>query len=297
MYLDRGNRGIIMNKRVVDTWNKVAKDFGKIGPKYWNYFGRQLVEISQVKSGSTVLDIGCGAGASLFPAAEKVGNHGQAIGIDIAESMVKVCEESRKSLSLSNVEVLEMDAAHLAFNDHQFDYVLNGFGLPYLYNADHDFAGIKQVLVRHGSFCMVTWDEQDDNPWLSGLIQKYLPPANLTDKKEDNKQEKERQNEEQANKKKRSLTSEEDLRMIFQEAGFCKIHIQLEDRLFTYEDKDQWWAEMNSNAVKGILDRIEATGQDKLEQLKQEVYKGLEQYRTDEGFTFKRSVYYIIAKL
>lgn len=54
-----------------NIWDKVASDFGKIGPKYWNRFGERLVSISNIKSGARVLDIGTGRG--IFEAIEKLG--------------------------------------------------------------------------------------------------------------------------------------------------------------------------------------------------------------------------------
>jgi len=53
------------------------------GPDYWGYFGGSFVEHAAIPLGAQVLDVGCGAGSSLFPAAEKIGANGFAIGIDI----------------------------------------------------------------------------------------------------------------------------------------------------------------------------------------------------------------------
>jgi ubiquinone/menaquinone biosynthesis C-methylase UbiE len=53
------------------------------GPDYWEYFGASLVEHAALPSGAKVLDVGCGTGPSLFPAAEIIGPNGYAIGIDI----------------------------------------------------------------------------------------------------------------------------------------------------------------------------------------------------------------------
>jgi ubiquinone/menaquinone biosynthesis C-methylase UbiE len=50
---------------------------------YWEYFGVRLVELADLQAGEWVLDVGCGSGSSLFPAADKVGVHGFAIGVDI----------------------------------------------------------------------------------------------------------------------------------------------------------------------------------------------------------------------
>jgi ubiquinone/menaquinone biosynthesis C-methylase UbiE len=53
------------------------------GPDYWEYFGARLVEFADIFQGELVLDVGCGTGSSLFPAAEKIGRRGFAAGVDI----------------------------------------------------------------------------------------------------------------------------------------------------------------------------------------------------------------------
>lgn len=53
------------------------------GPDYWDYFGFKLVDLAAILPESKILDVGCGTGTSLFPAAERTGPHGHAVGIDI----------------------------------------------------------------------------------------------------------------------------------------------------------------------------------------------------------------------
>jgi O-methyltransferase/aklanonic acid methyltransferase len=53
------------------------------GPDYWDYFGIRLVERAGIPTGARILDLGCGEGSSLFPAAEQAGPSGYAVGIDI----------------------------------------------------------------------------------------------------------------------------------------------------------------------------------------------------------------------
>ena len=63
-------------------WSRVV-DTPFDGPDYWEYFGVKLVELAAIPPGAQVLDVGCGEGSSLFPAVERVGSRGYAIGIDI----------------------------------------------------------------------------------------------------------------------------------------------------------------------------------------------------------------------
>lgn len=53
------------------------------GMDYWEYFGSRLVEHATIYPGVRLLDVGCGDGSSLFPAAHKTSPQGYAIGIDV----------------------------------------------------------------------------------------------------------------------------------------------------------------------------------------------------------------------
>ena len=68
---------------MTDVWSRLVDPSRINTPNYWEYFGLKLIEHADLHPGAKVLDLGCGTGSSLFPAAEQVGRHGQAIGIDI----------------------------------------------------------------------------------------------------------------------------------------------------------------------------------------------------------------------
>jgi O-methyltransferase/aklanonic acid methyltransferase len=70
-------------KSMAGMWSKPVGGTGSDGPDYWDYFGGKLVEYASIYPGAKVLDVGCGSGSSLFPAAEKAGPKGYVVGIDI----------------------------------------------------------------------------------------------------------------------------------------------------------------------------------------------------------------------
>ena len=70
---------------MTDIWSRFAGEPEGESLDYWEYFGTRLVERADIRNGVQVLDVGCGAGSSLFPAAVKVGMHGGVVGIDICD--------------------------------------------------------------------------------------------------------------------------------------------------------------------------------------------------------------------
>jgi O-methyltransferase/aklanonic acid methyltransferase len=64
-------------------WSRPLGENNLDGQDYWEYFGERLVENAAIPVGARVLDIGCGTGSSLFPAARQIGSQGHIVGIDI----------------------------------------------------------------------------------------------------------------------------------------------------------------------------------------------------------------------
>ena len=65
---------------MADIWSRLAGTSDRAGLDYWDYFGLRLAEHAAIGPGTNVLDVGCGTGSSLFPAAERAG---RATGLDI----------------------------------------------------------------------------------------------------------------------------------------------------------------------------------------------------------------------
>ena len=65
------------------VWSKPVGVTDPNGVNYWDYFGIRLAEHTDVSTGALVLDVGCGSGSSLLPAAKKTGDHGFVCGIDL----------------------------------------------------------------------------------------------------------------------------------------------------------------------------------------------------------------------
>src|SRR5574339_502769 len=81
--------------------------------RYFPIFGQWLVDTAQIPAGSKVLDVACGRGAVLFPAAQRVGAHGKVIGIDLAQGMADETQLEIQKRGLTQAETRQMDAENL----------------------------------------------------------------------------------------------------------------------------------------------------------------------------------------
>jgi ubiquinone/menaquinone biosynthesis C-methylase UbiE len=263
-------------KKVISVWDKVAADFGKVGPNYWNLFGERLVELSSINSGARVLDIGMGRGASLFPAIKKAGAEGYVIGIDNSSVMVSETHKDIVLQKIYNSEVKVMSAENLDFADNSFDNIICGFAVGCLLYSENKLNGVKRVLKNRGQAGFSIWGIQEDQKWLTQIINKYL---NIQPKKSDNS----------AILK---FDNVQDVEKILQTSGFKNINLQEEKADVIYKDKEEWWQEMCTNAVRGIFESIEALGRDKFEMFKKEIFDGLEEFNKGDGYHFIMPVIY-----
>lgn len=143
-----------LRARATARFNTMAADFDLQGA--FAHFGRRLVELVGVEPGHRVLDVATGRGAVLFPAAERAGATGEAIGVDLAENMVSAANEEAERRGLG-APVRVMDAEQLDFPDSAFDRVLCGFGLMFFPHQDQALGEFRRVLRPGGRVGVSTW--------------------------------------------------------------------------------------------------------------------------------------------
>src|SRR5688572_28286021 len=132
--------------------------------RYFPIFGEWLVETAKIPKGASVLDVACGRGAVLFPAAKRVGTGGQVIGIDLADGMARETEMEIQRRGLQQAEARQMDAEHLTFADSTFDVVLCGFSLQFFPHLGQALSEFHRVLKSGGQIAVTTWSS-DDARW------------------------------------------------------------------------------------------------------------------------------------
>lgn len=77
---------------------------------------------SQIESGSSVIDLGCGTGALVFNLSKICKS---VIGVELSSRMIAFAEKKKKFNYIKNVYFIHSDATNLSqFKKHQFDYAV-----------------------------------------------------------------------------------------------------------------------------------------------------------------------------
>jgi len=80
---------------------------------------------AELKSGDVVLDLGSGAGFDCFLAAQKVGNLGKVIGVDMTPEMLEKAQANALKYGYSNVEFRFGDIEALPVEDRSVDAIIS----------------------------------------------------------------------------------------------------------------------------------------------------------------------------
>lgn len=129
--------------------------------------GLEAIERADVRAGDSVLDVGCGCGATSLQLAERVGPTGAVTGLDISEPMLARARERAAECGFVQLEFVNGDAQTLAFAAGSRDLVYSRFGVMFFQDPTAAFANLRSALRPGGRIAFACWQELARNPWMS----------------------------------------------------------------------------------------------------------------------------------
>jgi len=81
--------------------------------------------LASLKEGETVLDLGSGGGIDAFLAAQKVGETGKVIGVDMTEEMIQKAKVASQKFEYKNVEFRLGEIENLPLEDNLVDVIIS----------------------------------------------------------------------------------------------------------------------------------------------------------------------------
>ncbi|RPJ42928.1 MAG: methyltransferase domain-containing protein [Chloroflexi bacterium] len=116
---------------IASLYNRVARQYDRVGPGIFTVLGDLLVEEAQLNAGMRVLDIGTGRGAILYPTRQAIQERGLAVGIDLAWEMVHQTSLEPHPDDPTAMLIC-MDGEQLGFAVASFDILLCGFAFFFI---------------------------------------------------------------------------------------------------------------------------------------------------------------------
>jgi len=150
--------GLTDTRRLIHQgWEQVAAEYAKDRVGIFGRSAGRLLNLLHPPVGSTLLDVGAGAGVVALQAATWVGPEGQVIGSDIATAMVFLAKQAAEEQGAINVTFCQMDAEQLSFPDAFFDTVTCTFSLFQFLDMGRALAEMRRVLKPGGRLGLSNW--------------------------------------------------------------------------------------------------------------------------------------------
>lgn len=253
---------------IARAFSKVSGVYDMGRNRFFSDFGAIAASKMDIKPGSSVLDIATGRGAFLYRACDRIGASGRVVGIDLAEGMIESTSGDIEEKGLS-IELYQMDAESLDFEDGTFDYVYCGFSIFFFPDLQKALSEVYRVLKPGGKFGVSTFSSfmEEDEEWLWKLTEKYLEAMGDKSDVED---------EEESSP---VFDTAEGLTEIFINAGFREIEVSKEKMEYFYTE-DEWWSELFTHGWILTLDRF---SEEALKLFKSEVFAKLKQLKGADG--------------
>lgn len=166
--------------KVTDAFNEAAATYDRLGVEFFTPMGRRLVGLAAPQPGQRLLDVGCGLGATLLPAATEIGPEGTALGIDIAEAMIEEAGREADRQGIRNVELRVMDGEHPDLPARSFDLVLGSYSVIFLPDARAALARYAGLLREGGRIAFTSpVFTRDTFPFLPPMFTELIPMSLL----------------------------------------------------------------------------------------------------------------------
>jgi SAM-dependent methyltransferase len=105
---------------------------------------------AELKAGEIVLDLGSGAGFDAFLAAQRVGESGRVIGVDMTREMIEKARMNSEKLKISNVEFRLGEIEKIPVSDSSVDVVISNCVINLSPDKSAVFKEIQRTLKPGG---------------------------------------------------------------------------------------------------------------------------------------------------
>jgi demethylmenaquinone methyltransferase/2-methoxy-6-polyprenyl-1,4-benzoquinol methylase len=169
-------------QQVKSMFNRIAGSYDFLNhmlsagiDRYWR---KKTIGLLKKKNNAYILDVATGT-ADLAIRAYKALNHSKIVGIDISEKMLEIARQKIRKNMIDRIELLNVDAENMFFEDNTFDAAIVAFGVRNFENPEKGLSEIYRVLKPSGQFVVLEFSRPKKFPvrQLYGLYFRNLLPV------------------------------------------------------------------------------------------------------------------------
>lgn len=124
---------------------------------FWSArFGAHLFDHLEIRRAVRGLDVGCGTGFPLIEVAQLHGTSSHFIGIDVWAAALERARLKVQAHGLTNVEIIQADAASMPFARDCFDLVISNIGVNNFQGASQALRECRRVAKTGGRLVLTT---------------------------------------------------------------------------------------------------------------------------------------------
>ncbi len=161
-----------VNADQIAYWNALA---GATWAQLQDRLDRQLAPLGDAAlvalaaaPGESIIDVGCGCGASTLDLAQAVSPGGHVLGIDVSAPMLAVARARLEGLATATI--LQADAQSHDFTPAAADGVYSRFGVMFFDDPQAAFANLRRALKPGGRLAFVCWRPLSQNAWMAAPL-------------------------------------------------------------------------------------------------------------------------------
>lgn len=160
-------------------WDGAADAWNRWSPLLARWLGpatEMMLDMTQVQTGSRVLDVAAGAGGQTMTAAHRVGPTGYVLATDLSPAILRHVTSNARLAGLDNIDTVVMDGEALAeIEAEPFDAVISRVGLIYFPDQHKALKGMRDHLREGGRVGAITYASAALNGFFSipvGIIRR-----------------------------------------------------------------------------------------------------------------------------
>ena len=125
-----------------------------------------LVEAVTAAGAKSVLDIGCGTGATTLAMTKALGPDADCLGADISETMIHHARQ-RADATGSQADFLVADAQTHAFAANHYDMITSRFGVMFFEDPVAAFRNLNRAAAPGAGLILLSWRDPAENPFMT----------------------------------------------------------------------------------------------------------------------------------